>query len=261
MKAVLLWLLVVNCALGGIDGPLDPQRFGMLNHDQALSTQLAEDSLLKWLVRSSDPNDPHQSITLSFLGQEVSEAIHDGSAAQNIAADLKAGDDALYKAMARVLYSYNFSDKDALSLLDNWARLGPDKTLDSVLANVTEGGRSLQALTDYLMEQDENWVKAVYTVRDITAGSSSVSAEILRQSLVSAAAMPPATAVALGTGRLRGGQRPGQSGALQPFAAHLPNQYSAGSLYPPSAARRRLLLRKRLAARPNQDCPGSAFGQ
>ena len=168
----------------------------MLNHDQALSTQLAEDSLLKWLVRSSDPNDPHQSI-MSFLGQEVSEAIRDGSAAQNISADLKAGDDALYKAMARVLYSYNFSDKDALSLLDNWARLGSDKTLDSVLANVTEGGRSLQALTDYLMEQDENWVKAVYTVREITTGSSSVSAEILRQSLVSAAAMPPATAVAL----------------------------------------------------------------
>jgi hypothetical protein len=197
VKAVFVWLLTVNCALCSIDGPLDPQRFGMLNHDPSLSAQLAEDSLLKWLVRNSNPNDPHESITLSFLGQEVSEAIHDGSAAQSIAADLKAGDDALYKAMARVLYSYNFSDKEALSLLDNWARLGPDKTLDSVLLNVTEGGRSLQALTGYLMEQDENWVKAVYTVRDIAAGSSTISAEILRQSLVSAAAMPPATAVAL----------------------------------------------------------------
>jgi hypothetical protein len=129
VKAVLVWLLTVNCALCSIDGPLDPQRFGMLNHDPSLSAQLAEDSLLKWLVRNSDPNDPHQSITLSFLGQEVSEAIHDGSAAQSIAADLKAGDDALYKAMARVLYSYNFSDKEALSLLDNWARLGPIKRL------------------------------------------------------------------------------------------------------------------------------------
>jgi hypothetical protein len=197
VKAVFVWLLAISSALGAIEGPLDPQRFAMLNHDPSLSAQLAEDSILKWLVRSSDPNDPHQFITLSLLGQELGEAIQDGSATQSIASDLKAGDDALYKAMARVLYSYNFSDHEALNLLDNWARLGPDKTLNSVLANVTEGGRSFKALTDYLMTQDENWVKAVYTVRDISAGSCTVSSEILRQSLVSAAAMPPATAVAL----------------------------------------------------------------
>jgi hypothetical protein len=197
VKALFVWFLAVKAAFGAMDGPLDPQRFGLLNHDPSLSAQLAEDSLLKWLVRTSDPNDPHQSITLSFLGQEASEAIRDGSAAVSITSDLNAGDDALYKAMARVLYSFNFSDKEALNLLDNWARRGPDKTLNSVLANVTEGGRSLQALTDYLMSQDENWIKAVYTARNITAGASSLSPEILRQSLVSAAAMPPDTADSL----------------------------------------------------------------
>jgi hypothetical protein len=197
VKALFVWFFAVKAAFGAMDGPLDPQRFGLLNHDPSLSAQLAEDSLLKWLVRTSDPNDPHQSITLSFLGQEASEAIRDGSAAVSITSDLNAGDDALYKAMARVLYSFNFSDKEALNLLDNWARRGPDKTLNSVLANVTEGGRSLQALTDYLMSQDENWVKAVYTARNITAGTSTLSPEILRQSLVSAAAMPPDTADSL----------------------------------------------------------------
>ena len=198
MKALFVWLLAVKAAFGGaMDGPLDPQRFGMLNHDPSLCAQLAQDSIEKWLVRTSDPNDPHQLITLSFLGQQISDAIRDGSAAVSITTDLNAGDDALYKAMARVLYGFNFSDEEAVNLLDNWARLGPDKTLNSVLANAAEGGRSLQALTDYLMTQDENWVKAVYTVRDITAGTSTLSTEILRQSLVSAAAMPPDTADSL----------------------------------------------------------------
>ena len=43
VKAVFVWLLTVNCALCSIDGPLDPQRFGMLNHDPSLSAQLAEE--------------------------------------------------------------------------------------------------------------------------------------------------------------------------------------------------------------------------
>jgi hypothetical protein len=197
VKILIPWLLTVLSGYAAIDGPLDPQRFGTLNHDPSLSAQLAEDSLLKWLIRTCDSTDPHQSITLSLLGQAIIEAINDGSAAQSITTDLKAGDDALTRAMARVLYSYNFSARDTQAILGDWAKLGPDKTLNSVLLSATEGGRSLQALTDYLMSQDESWVKAVYSVNDITAGTASVSTEILRQSLVSAAAMAPDTATAL----------------------------------------------------------------
>jgi len=186
VKALFVWLLAVKAAFSAMDGPLDPQRFGMLNHDPSLSAQLAEDSIEKWLVRTSDPNDLHQSITLSFLGQQVSEAIRDGSVAVSITSDLSAGDDALYKAMARVLYSFNFSDEEAMNLLDNWARLGPDKTLNSVLANATEGGRSLQALTGLLQlaafsfRTIKSWSRFA---GDFRSPTSKCSAKITRKSV------------------------------------------------------------------------------
>jgi hypothetical protein len=185
MKRLLCLLLAATSVASAQDLPaLDAKKFHAFDNNERLASQLYADSLTKWLVNGSNPQDPQQLVGVHALDGVIIEMIGDGKAAELVAADLIKGDDQLRLWMQRMLSSYNYAENQANSLLTKWATTGSDETLVTVLNNAAEREETLVSLRSYLTTTSADWVKAVYASNSIIAGTSKIPLDQLRQSLI-----------------------------------------------------------------------------
>jgi len=173
---------------------LDPSKFASLDSDRGICAQLGADRISKWLILKAADN-PEQEINASFLRETLANAITDGSLVPLLCQDLRKGDQAIRNTLAKLLYTYNFGEEQVNGLLENWAAGGPDDNLIAIFGNAAHSDQSLSVLTEYFMQSDLNWVKAVAVCDQIIGGkTSTVSVDLLRQALINTAGVDPRSA-------------------------------------------------------------------
>lgn len=198
IKALTLVLLVLPIALyGSVSVSVDPEKLAQLDSEPGICQQLNSDSVLKWVINTSDPRNFHSQLNRAFLAQVVAKLVEHDEAEEALCQDINAGDPALAKAMLQFLVDLNYDQKSALELVEAWARNGPNHSLHALFENTSIQEKTSNPLVDYLLVTDANLVRAVKSASNIVNGNSQVSSSMLVQALVSVAAMEPARAQSL----------------------------------------------------------------
>lgn len=204
------WLdLILVCAVsllptivwGGSLPTVDPEKLDELDSIESLAAQLGEDRLVKYLIRSCDPNAPAEKISRSLLDEIIAKSLADGTALKEMGKSLGMGDDFLRKAMTDLLKSLSFDDLAIKQILKMWAAGKPPDSLANILLAASQQEKTFTPLVEYLLNTTNGWPRVCNNVFRVLDNDELLSPEMLRasitiQDLIPSASVDPTMAAA-----------------------------------------------------------------
>ncbi len=147
----------------------------------ALTSQIGESRLSKWLILHADSANSDQRINFGLLDQAIVRVIESGHGMVLISADLARGDVDLAQTIQRLLASFNFPETEVQRLLQLLATGTENETLRATLGNAIHRESTLRLIDQYLLETPEDWERSLGCMTDILEGKSEFGLGLLQE--------------------------------------------------------------------------------
>ncbi len=137
--------------------PIDPAKLAKIDTDPTLTSQVGEDRLLKYVLRTAASGDSAVVVNRQYLERSIAESLQDGSAMALIGQDLAHGDTRLRSALVGVFQTFNYNAPQIEDIFRRWAAGQNPEVARAVLNNTANESNALRFLSTYILDTPDNW--------------------------------------------------------------------------------------------------------